>query len=121
MMDPAQEHAFFLAWSPSTKLLFGYIWKREDFPWLGRWEENHLRTAAPWNGQGLTCGMEFGVSPLLESRRKMVERGHLFGVPAYRWLPARERIEVQYCAFTAVSESMPEAATWDGGQIVRFE
>jgi hypothetical protein len=120
LMDPAREQAFFLAWSPVTKLLFGYIWKREDFPWLGRWEENHLRTAAPWNGQGLTCGMEFGVSPLLESRRKMVERGQLFGVPACRWLPARERITAEYCAFAVVSDSLPEAVTWDGAHSVRF-
>ena len=28
----------------------------------------------PWNGQTLTCGMEFGVSPFPESRREMIER-----------------------------------------------
>ncbi len=120
-MDPAREQAFFLAWSPESKLLFGYIWKRADFPWLGRWEENHLRAAPPWNGQGLACGMEFGVSPLLESRRKMVERGQLFGVPSYRWLPARETVEVAYCAFAAESDSMPKAAVWDGAASVGFE
>ncbi len=120
LMDPEREQAGFLAWSPKTKVLFGYVWRREDFPWLGRWEENHLRTAPPWNGQGLTCGMEFGVSPLLESRRKMVERGSLFGVPTYRWLPARERLTVHYCAFVTTAESMPESATWDGAHSVEF-
>ena len=42
----------------------------------------------------------------------MVERGSLFGVPAYRWLPARERLTVDYCAFVTVAEYMPESATW---------
>lgn len=121
LMDPAREQAFFLAWSPATRLLFGYVWRRENFPWLCRWEENHLRTAPPWNGRGLACGMEFGVSPLLESRRMMVERGKLFGVPTYRWLPARERIKVEYCAFATLSEFMPYSAVWDGAHAVAFE
>jgi len=42
--------------------------------------------------------MEFGVSPMPETRRQMVHRGTLFGVPAYRWLPAQSRIEVSYPA-----------------------
>ena len=121
LMDPKREQACFVAWSPTSKVLFGYVWRREDFPWLGRWEENHLRDAAPWNSQGLTCGMEFGVSPLLESRREMVERGCLFGVPAYRWLPAKERLTVEYCAFVTVAESIPDSATWDGVHSVNFE
>jgi hypothetical protein len=114
LMDPAQEQAFFLAWSPTTKVLFGYVWKRKDFPWLARWEEHRLRTAAPWNGNAITCGMEFGVSPLVESRRSMVERGSLFGVPSYRWLPARTSLTADYCAFIMQTEKIPEAVHWDG-------
>ncbi len=96
LMDPASEHGFFVAFSPAFQLAFGYIWKRADFPWMGIWEENHSRTNPPWNGKTLARGMEFGVSPMPESRRDMVQRGRLFGVPAYRWLPARSRIEVEY-------------------------
>lgn len=121
LMDPAREQASFLAWSPSSEVLFGYVWRRCDFPWLGRWEENHLRTAMPWNGESLACGMEFGVSPLLESRREMVERGSLFGVPTYRWLPAREALTVEYCAFVTICDSIPDSAIWDGKHSVRFE
>ena len=32
-------------------------------------------------------GMEFGVSPFPESRRQMIDRGRLFDVPTYRWIP----------------------------------
>ena len=87
LMDPSHEQAFFIAWSPTTKMYFGYVWRRADFPWLGIWEENYSRTSPPWNGKTLTRGMEFGVSPFPEPRRKMIDRGSLFGVPAYRWLP----------------------------------
>lgn len=114
LMDPAQEQAFFLAWSPSTKVLFGYVWKQKDFPWIARWEEHHLRTDLPWNGKAMTCGMEFGVSPFVESRRKMVERGSLFGVPGYRWAPAKSKVNVEYCAFITTAEQIPESVSWDG-------
>jgi len=108
LMDPAREQAFFAAYSPSSRLVFGYVWKQSDFPWMGIWEENYSRTHVPWNGQTLTRGMEFGVSPMAESRRQMVDRGSLFGVPAYRWLPAKSRIEVEYTVVTAHADAIPE-------------
>jgi len=58
--------------------------------------------------------MEFGVSPMVESRRKMVERGTLFGVPAYRWIPARSEVSAEYCAFVTTADAIPETAKWDG-------
>jgi hypothetical protein len=107
-MDAAREYAYFAAFAPKARLVFGYVWKRADFPWLGIWEENCSRTQAPWNGRTLTRGMEFGVSPMPESRRQMVDRGKLFGVPAYRWLPGKSRLEVEYCAVTAHADAIPE-------------
>jgi hypothetical protein len=108
LMDPARENAYFAAFAPAARLVFGYVWKRADFPWLGIWEENYSRTHAPWNGKTLTRGMEFGVSPMPESRRAMVDRGKLFGVPAYRWLPARARLEAEYCALMSHADAIPE-------------
>ena len=121
LMDPHRERAFFLAFHPKTKLLFGYIWKRSDFPWLGRWEENHLRTHKPWLGKSLTLGMEFGASPFPESRRQMIERRELFGVPGYRWLPAMKSATVDYCAFAVTRPSIPDNVEWDGRTGLRFE
>jgi len=108
LMDPAREDAFFLAYAPEKRLVFGYVWKQADFPWMGIWEENRSRTHAPWNRKTLARGMEFGVSPMPETRRRMIERGSMFGVPAYRWLPAKGRIEVEYRALTARADTIPE-------------
>lgn len=119
LMDTQRETAWFVAWSPKSKLAFGYAWKRSDFPWLGIWEENYSRDFAPWNGKTLTRGMEFGASPFPESRRKMIERGSLFGMPAYRWLPARSRATVRYCAFALQTDRIPEAIEWDGAGGIR--
>lgn len=120
-VEPSRKHGYFVAWSPNSGLAFGYIWTREDFPWLCRWEENRLRTGAPWNGRTVALGLEFGVSPFVESRRDMVARGSLFGMPAFRWLPARSRIEARYTAFAGAVHSLPESVEWDGDETVRFD
>jgi hypothetical protein len=122
LLDPARDTAFFVAWSPSHQVALGYLWQRADFPWLGVWEENFSRTGAPWNGRTLTRGMEFGASPMPETRRQMIARGSLFDVPAFRWIPARHRVEVRYCA--AIQGGLTDCPTklvrTDSGE-VRFE
>jgi hypothetical protein len=79
---------------------------------MGIWEENHSRAAAPWNSQTLTRGMEFGVSPFPEPRRQMIDRGRMFGVPTYRWVPARSRVEVEYWIVTSQARRIPEHLAW---------
>ena len=112
LMDPERPVSYFSAWSPSSEVLFGYVWKQADFPWLGIWEENHSRTAPPWNGQALTRGMEFGVSPMPETRRQMIDRGGMFGVPGYRWIPARGKVSVRYYAFIRRAEGIGAPPVW---------
>lgn len=108
LMDPSREESWFYAWSPAHQLAFGYTWKQRDFPWLGIWEENYSRTQPPWNGVTLTRGMEFGVSPYPETRRAMIERGNMFGVPGYKWVPARGSLTAQYRMFLVPAETMLE-------------
>ena len=105
-MDPAREIVGFAAYSPDDKVAFGYRWPASHFPWLGIWQENRKRTQAPWNGRSLTCGMEFGVSPYPETRRQMIERGSLFGVPGYKWLPAQGTASASYSAFIREADGL---------------
>ncbi len=108
LADPRHQDAFFLAYSPQYQLAFGYIWKRTDFPWMGIWEENCSRQLTPWDAHTITRGMEFGVSPFPESRREMVDRGKLFDVPTYRWIPSKGRLEVEYWICSQPAASIPE-------------
>ncbi len=110
LMNPSLEHAFFVAFARG--LAFGYIWKRADFPWMGIWEENQSRVHAPWNGNALTRGMEFGVSPYSEPRRQAIDRGTMFGVPTYRWLPAKGTLTAEYWAIMQEADSIPELLEW---------
>jgi hypothetical protein len=111
-LDAGAEEASFIAFSPALGLAFGYAWNRADFPWLGRWEENRSRTALPWNGETLACGLEFGVSPIPESRRAMIERGRLFDTPTIRWIPARTRVEVADRAELRPAAALPSSFGW---------
>ena len=112
LTDPGRDHAFFVAFSPESRLAFGYVWRRADFPWLGIWEENRSRTHPPWNGRTLTRGMEFGVSPFPESRREMIERGRMFGTPTFRWIPAGSRVSVEYWILSRAADEVPETLEW---------
>jgi hypothetical protein len=109
MADPAREDAYFVAYAPQYRLAFGYVWKRADFPWLGIWEENCSRKVTPWDGRTITRGMEFGASPFPETRREQIERGKVFGTPAFKWIPARSRVEVEYWAASQIVDGIPES------------
>jgi hypothetical protein len=43
-----------------------------------------------------------------ESRRAMIDRGRLFGVPTYRWLPARGTVTAEYWAVAQTADAVPE-------------
>jgi hypothetical protein len=108
VLDPSQEKSWFVAWSPESKVLVGYVWERSDFPWIGIWEENCSRTHAPWNGRTMTRAMEFGVSPFPESRRKMIDRRSMFDTPCYLWVGGRRKVTVDYWAAIGTAEAIPE-------------
>ena len=108
-IDPGLQDASFIAFSPGSSMAFGYVWNRADFPWLGRWEENRARAAAPWNAETRTLGLEFGVSPVPESRRDMIARGRLFDTPGFRWIPARAQVRVRYRAILQRAAGLPAA------------
>jgi len=98
LVQSGREAAFFQAWNPNLNTAIAYAWRRADFPWISLWEENGGRTVAPWNGRTLTWGVEFGVSPYAEDRKRMIDRGKVFDTSTYRWLPAASELHVRYLA-----------------------
>jgi hypothetical protein len=92
MVDPSRQWGYFTAFHRGHRLLFGYVFRRADFPWLNIWEAN--------NPQMLTRGMEFSNTPVHGTLKALVEEPKLFGVPAYEWLDARARLVKRYAAFS---------------------
>jgi hypothetical protein len=96
LMAPDRESAWFSAVNPRLGLLVAYHWRREDFPWVGNWEENYGRMGIPWAGKSLTRGMEFANTPFPMALRMTLDRGPFHGRPTFRWLPAKGRIRIAY-------------------------
>ena len=121
LMDPRRTEAWVSAVNPKLGLGVVYLWKREDYPWVGNWEEVFARTTPPWNGKSLTRGMEFANTPFPEGLRKAVDRGTFQGQKTFRWLPALATVETSFtiCAVPVDStcKGVQEAKTTPGGGI----
>lgn len=87
--DAARADAWASAVNPRLGVMLGYHWQRRDFPWLGNWEENRCRRAAPWNGRELVRGLEFANTPFPTTLEQAVALNTLHGDRTYGWLPAR--------------------------------
>jgi hypothetical protein len=92
LMDPARRLVFVTALHPAKGLLFGYVFRREDFPWVQSWENY------PSNGK-LARGLEFSTQPFDVPRREAISLGNLFDGPTYRWLPALSKIQSRFLIF----------------------
>jgi hypothetical protein len=94
LVDPNREWGFFTALDPDRHLLFGYAFRRADFPWLNVWEAN--------NEQMLVRGMEFSNTPVHGTTKALVQTPRLFGLPTFEWLDARGKLAKRYCAFSVL-------------------
>jgi hypothetical protein len=114
LMDPTRRLVFVTALRTDKRLLLGYLFRREEYPWLQEWMNYPSNMA-------LARGLEFGTQPYDVPRRQTVEMGKLFGVPAFRWLPAKSRIGSRYAMFlTRVPEgfSKVDDVRHENGKIV---
>ncbi len=101
LMDSSREQQFFTMFHPDYRVLIGYVFPTSTNPWLADWQENQRNTTPPWNGKVTARGMEFGNSPYAEGLRKAIDRGSLFGAPAYSWIGAHERRKTEFTVFLA--------------------
>ena len=109
LMDPSRQVVWVTALNPKWKLLVGYLFRREEFPWIQTWQ-NFLPTGK------LTRGLEFSTQPFDVPRRQVVTENSLFNTPLYRWLPAKSTIASKFLVFYS---HVPEG--WTGVRDVRLE
>ncbi len=91
-MDPRRTLAFVTALHLDRHLLFGYVFRRQDYPWLMSWMN--------YTGDNRAArGMEFSTQPFDISHQETVAMSPLFGTPTFRWLPAKAKLQTRWLMF----------------------
>jgi hypothetical protein len=94
LVDPARKYGWTTALHKGKHLVVGYIFRREEFPWVQYWG-NYPPT------EKMSRGLEFSTQPFDVPRREAIGTGTMFGAPVYRWLPAKSAIETRFLMFYA--------------------
>ena len=91
-MDPKRKLAFVTALHLDKHLLFGYVFRVQDYPWLMSWMN--------YTGDNRAArGMEFSTQPFDVSHQETVAMSPLFGTPTFRWLPAKAKLQTRFLLF----------------------
>ena len=93
LMDPSRRLAYVTALQPDRQALLGYVFKREEYPWIQIWD------SYPGGGRRAYRGMEFAVQPFDLPRRDVIQTNSMFETPTYRWLPAKSKITSSFVMF----------------------
>src|ERR1019366_8003176 len=115
---PSRKFVFVTALHPERHLLFGYVFKREEYPWVQNCEAYSAEG-------GIVRGMEISTQPFDVPRREALTLGTLFGAPTYRWLPAKSKIGSRFLFFytkTPVGMQKVEDVVLDNGKLtIRYD
>jgi hypothetical protein len=123
LLDPKLAIAFISACNPRQRLLVLYVFRRQDFPWVGNWEERNHRRNAPWNEQTFCRGLEFSTTPFAIPRRDTIDQGPLFGERTYRWLSAKSSTRIRFmillCPVANDFGGVRQVSITDGRALIR--
>jgi hypothetical protein len=92
LMNPSRRLVFVTALHVEKKLLIGWVFKREEFPWVQTW----LSYPAP---NRMARGMEFSTQPFDLSRSDILKAGPMFDTPVFRVLPAKAKVSAGFLMF----------------------
>jgi hypothetical protein len=113
LLDASQKVVFVTALHAEKKVLIGWVFRRDEFPWVQTW----LSYAAPGR---MTRGLEFATQPFDLSRADVLKNGPLFDAPVFRILPAKSTIASRFLMFyTRVPDGFQkvDAVQLQGGKL----
>jgi hypothetical protein len=93
LMDPSRRLAYVTALHPERQAILGYVFRREEYPWIQIWD------SYPGGGRRSNRGMEFAVQPFDLPRRDVIQTNSMFDTTTYRWLPAQSKITSSFIMF----------------------
>ena len=92
LIDPSRIYAYITAHRMDKQLLFGYVFRREDYPWVIDWMN--------YSGDARAArGVEFSTRPFDVSHRETVDANEMSGAPTYKWLPAKAKLRTRFLFF----------------------
>ena len=95
-VDPARTNGYITALRPDKHLIFGYVFRREEYPWVMSWMN--------YTGDARAArGFEFSTQPFDVSHRETVDAHEMFGTPTYKWLPAKAKLHSDFLFFYATT------------------
>jgi len=92
LLDPSRRLVFVTALHLEKRLMIGWVFRREEFPWVQTW----LSNPGP---DRMTRGLEFSTQPFDLTRADVLKNGPLFDSPVLRILPAKSTIASSFLMF----------------------
>jgi hypothetical protein len=81
------------ALNPNEKILMGYVWKVEEYPWLNVWHQTK-------NGEPYVRGLEFGTTGLGKPYKLLLENNvSFYGRNSFEYIDAGQKIEKSWICF----------------------
>ncbi len=114
LMDDGREDEFITAVATEEDLLIGYLFPRQDFPWVQHWMHYPEDGAFAW-------GLEFGMQPYDMTKAEIVALSPMFDRPTFRWLPAKSKLSTRFLMFaTKVPDGFDRVTDvrLEGGKLV---
>ena len=97
VVDPARTYGYVTVLRPDKHLIFGYVFRRADYPWLMSWMN--------YSGDARAArGVEFSTQPFDISHRETVDTHEMLGAPTYKWLPAKSKLHSSFLVFYAKAQ-----------------
>ena len=94
MFKHDEKRGWVTASNPGEKLMIGYIWDTEDYPWINFWRDRK-------DGVPKAFGIEFGTTGLHEPFPVVAKKGKIFDRNLYDFIDAGETISKSFIAFLA--------------------
>jgi hypothetical protein len=92
LLDASRRLVFVTALHSEKRLLIGWVFRREEFPWIQTW----LSYPGP---NRMARGLEFSTQPFDLPRADVLTAGPLFDTPVFRILPAKSNITSSFLMF----------------------
>jgi hypothetical protein len=105
LMDPSRRLVFVASFHPARHVIFGYVFRREEYPWLQIWD------SYPGEGRASSRGMEFATEPFDLPRAVFSDSHSSLVSPEWcRSLPAQDQLQLRHVLY-AHAGRIPRSTT----------